>query len=132
MRILAAVLDDLHSHLDADFETTRTHFESTLRLLGDTVITVPRLLVVSDWIRLRIFSLSRIMEIDYPSDTRDDVTTEFEQQLADVVLTAFGRGGEIEGTWDVTTPVSAAPNWSVTIVKHVTDDPSYEPEFIEE
>ncbi|ADB59516.1 hypothetical protein Htur_0618 [Haloterrigena turkmenica DSM 5511] len=68
-----------------------------------------------------------------PSDP--DVTAAFERDLEALVTTAFGRGAVIDGVWDVSSPVSAAPAWTVTIERREPDpdsDPAFEPEFLED
>lgn len=62
-----------------------------------------------------------------------DVTAEFERDLAALVTTAFGHGAVIDGVWDVSSPVSDAPAWTVTIERRETDtDSAFEPEFLED
>ncbi|MFP9190551.1 hypothetical protein [Natronosalvus vescus] len=57
----------------------------------------------------------------------------FEHELTELIATAFGSGTIVEGEWQLTSPVSAAPAWTVTIEKIETDDESaYKPEFLEE
>ncbi|WP_126662678.1 hypothetical protein [Haloterrigena salifodinae] len=68
-----------------------------------------------------------------PSDS--DVTAAFERDLEALVTTAFGRGAVIDGVWDVSSPVSAAPEWTITIERRDPDpdsDSAFEPEFLED
>lgn len=72
------------------------------------------------------------MDPDPSPDVRAEMTTTFERNLEDLLVTAFGRGA-VEGTWDITVPVSAAPNWTVTIEQYGSPNTaSYEPELLEE
>ncbi|MFP8955399.1 hypothetical protein ACLI4Y_01630 [Natrialbaceae archaeon A-CW3] len=65
------------------------------------------------------------------SDT--SASERFEHELTELIATAFGSGTLVEGEWQLTSPVSAAPAWTVTIEKFDTDDePAYDPEFLEE
>ena len=68
-------------------------------------------------------------------ETRPDATIDFEHQLTDLILSAFARGARIEQTWEITVPVSDAPNWTVTIEKSYDDDQAetgYEPTLLTE
>lgn len=57
----------------------------------------------------------------------------FESALEDIVLTAFARGGRIEGTWRIEPPLTDAPNWLVTVTKvDSAGEPGYEPTLIDE
>ncbi len=40
---------------------------------------------------------------------------EFESELEELVLKAFGDGEEIEGVWDLEYEPDEIPNWTVTI-----------------
>ncbi len=60
-------------------------------------------------------------------------TAEFEQELAELVTTAFAHGATIEQLWEITVPAAAAPNWRVEITKtYDDDDQAYDPEFIDD
>jgi hypothetical protein len=53
-------------------------------------------------------------------DTDEDVETnvadrEFEGELEELVLKAFGDGKEIEGVWDLEYEPDEIPDWTVTI-----------------
>ena len=62
-----------------------------------------------------------------------DPTRRFERELYDLIADSFARGAVIDQTWEVTTPVSGAPNWQVTIEKTYSDEePSYEPRLLDE
>ncbi|WP_227380428.1 hypothetical protein [Haladaptatus halobius] len=71
-------------------------------------------------------------------DTTDNLkeasaaTAAFENDLKALILGAFADGAAIEGTWEITLPVTDAPNWMIEIAKIRTGDSSYDPEFIEE
>lgn len=68
---------------------------------------------------------------DIPSDA--DRTAEFERELTELIATAFARGTTVERTWEITVPVTAAPNWTVEISKTYSDEESpYEPDFIDD
>ncbi|PGF14226.1 hypothetical protein CP556_24785 [Natrinema sp. CBA1119] len=72
------------------------------------------------------------MEATDPSEPFADVTTAFEHDLQELILTAFGRGADIEGTWEIASSVSDAPNWRMTIEKISPTESTYEPTFLEE
>ncbi|WP_226483168.1 hypothetical protein [Natrinema amylolyticum] len=72
------------------------------------------------------------MEATDPSNPSADTTAAFEHDLQDLILTAFGRGADIEDTWNIASPVSDAPNWWVTIEKRPLEERTYEPTFLEE
>ena len=66
-------------------------------------------------------------------DSNTQVTDTFEDDLSELILTAFGHGADIEGEWTIDVPVSAAPNWMVTIEKRPDDEePSYEPTMLDD
>lgn len=75
------------------------------------------------------------MKPDAPSPDVDDTdpTRRFERELRRLIADSFARGAAIERTWEITSPVTDAPNWSVTIEKTYSDDePSYEPRLLDE
>lgn len=73
------------------------------------------------------------MDTDPPPETRATATATFERELETLLVDAFARGAAVENTWDVTVPVSDAPDWSVTIEKRKSDDrPSYDPTCLDE
>lgn len=62
-----------------------------------------------------------------------DTAETFERELENLIATAFGRGDVVEGSWDVSFPVSDAPTWTVTIERHEPEEePPYAPEFLED
>ena len=62
-----------------------------------------------------------------------EATVAFEEALERLVLDSYIEGVPVEGTWDVTVPVADAPDWSVTIEKTYSEEPSaYRPELLEE
>lgn len=40
---------------------------------------------------------------------------DFEQALARVLRDFFAEGAEIEGTWEIASPLDVVPDWQVTI-----------------
>lgn len=76
----------------------------------------------------------RIPELATQMTTDTDTETPpFERELEALILAAFARGAPIEGRWEIIVPVSAAPNWTVTIEKRNGEaDPTYEPTFLDE
>ena len=64
-------------------------------------------------------------------DERAEATAEFERNLKTLLLEAFTNGAELEGVWEITVPIKAAPNWTIEISKTSTSKTaSYDPEFI--
>ncbi|QLG29193.1 hypothetical protein HUG10_17385 [Halorarum halophilum] len=64
-------------------------------------------------------------------DEGTDVTTEFQHELKSLILDAFTNGAELEGTWEVTVPVEAAPDWTIEISKtSAAETASYDPDYI--
>lgn len=57
----------------------------------------------------------------------------FEQSLEQFLLEAYTYGHAIEGEWQVTVPISDAPDWTVTITRSYSEEESsYQPTFIKE
>ncbi len=75
---------------------------------------------------------STIMESTDPPTPSPDATTAFERGLEELIITAFGSGAAIEGTWKIRGPVSDAPNWRVKIEKVPPEERMFEPTFLEE
>ena len=70
------------------------------------------------------------MEENDPLNNVGEVTAAFERDLETLILEAFTKGADIEGTWDIELAVEAAPNWAIEISKTstargVTDDPEF-------
>ncbi|WP_137288354.1 hypothetical protein [Natronorubrum halophilum] len=66
-------------------------------------------------------------------ETRAEATEAFEHELEALIIDAFACGATVADTWEITTPVSDAPNWSVTIeAKRSNDDSTFDPTFLEE
>jgi len=42
-------------------------------------------------------------------------TEEFRQALAALLRDSFAEGAEIEGTWDIASPLDVVPDWRVVI-----------------
>lgn len=60
-------------------------------------------------------------------------TDDFEHALTALVLESYGRGAQIEGTWEITSTASVVPEWTITIEKTGWDESStYEPAFLDE
>ncbi|WP_436344833.1 hypothetical protein [Natronorubrum sp. FCH18a] len=75
------------------------------------------------------------MKPDTPSpDAADtDPTRRFERELRNLIADSFARGAALERTWEIPSSVTGAPNWSVRIEKiYGDDDPSYEPQLLDE
>lgn len=73
------------------------------------------------------------MDPDINTQEIDASTTSFEQALERLVLESFTDGVKVEGTWDITVPVTDAPNWTVTIEKTYSEgDAPYQPSLLEE
>lgn len=72
------------------------------------------------------------MEANPPSEPSAEATAVFERDLSELIRAAFGHGAAIEDTWEITSSVSDAPNWRVTVEKMPADEVTYEPEFLEE
>lgn len=72
------------------------------------------------------------MESNHSPHSPNDATTAFEHELQDLVLTAFGQGAAVEGTWEIISPATDAPNWDVRIEKHTPGNHSFEPTVLEE
>jgi len=71
------------------------------------------------------------MDADRPS-TPVDPSTEFEYQLEELVLSAYGRGATVETTLEFDGPVSDAPGWRVTIEKVPPVERTYDPTLLDE
>lgn len=60
-----------------------------------------------------------------------DVTAEFQRDLKTLILDAFANGAELEGTWEITVSVEAAPDWTIEISKSsAAKTADYDPEYI--
>lgn len=44
-------------------------------------------------------------------------TARFERELEELVVGSFARGARVEGTWEITSPLSDTPDWTITIEK---------------
>jgi hypothetical protein len=98
----------------------------------DTVIAVQRLKDMRVQRSRVVLRSLPIMESNHPPHSPKDATAAFEHELQDLVLTAFGHGAAVEGTWEITAPATDAPNWDVKIEKHPADNRSFEPTALEE
>ena len=68
-----------------------------------------------------------------PTDGRANGDISFEQSLEQFLLDAYTHGHDINGEWQVTVPISDAPDWIVSITKSYSEeDSSYQPTFLEE
>lgn len=77
--------------------------------------------------------LSIHMDSDTPTQELAEAIVAFEQALEELVLESYMEGVPVEGIWDITIPVTDAPNWAVTIEKLYTEEPSpYQPSLLEE
>lgn len=71
------------------------------------------------------------MDTHEDPDEGTEATAEFERDLKTLILEAFTTGAEPEGTWEITLPVEAAPDWTVEISKtSAAKTASYDPEYI--
>lgn len=61
-----------------------------------------------------------------------DPTEEFQARLAEVLLTAYGRGAIVETTLEIEGPIADAPNWHVTIEKVRPTDRTYDPALLDD
>ena len=60
------------------------------------------------------------MEENDPLNNVGEVTATFERDLEALILEAFTKGADLEGTWDIELAVDAAPNWTIEISKTST------------
>lgn len=72
------------------------------------------------------------MAADHPSNPSADATTAFDDELEELILSAYSGGATVEKTVEIDAPVSDAPNWRVTIEKVPPADRSYDPSLLEE
>ncbi|MFC6716013.1 hypothetical protein ACFQGT_17860 [Natrialbaceae archaeon GCM10025810] len=72
------------------------------------------------------------MESTDPPTPAPDATVAFEQELEEMILTAFGRGAAVEGTWTISGPVADAPDWHVTIEKVPPAERTFDPTLLDE
>lgn len=57
----------------------------------------------------------------------------FKSSMEDSVLTAFARGVNVEGSWEIDSPVADAPGWRITIAKVETEkECDYDASLIED
>ncbi|THE66716.1 hypothetical protein D8Y22_00910 [Salinadaptatus halalkaliphilus] len=68
-----------------------------------------------------------------PETTRDSTRQpSFEDALEALVVSAFANNERVEGEWQIVTPLTAAPNWLVTVEKVYDDEePAYDPDLLE-
>ena len=45
-------------------------------------------------------------------------TSEFEEQLTDLILTAFAEGADVAGHWRIETPTDSVPDRTIEITCH--------------
>jgi hypothetical protein len=68
-----------------------------------------------------------------PTDGQANGDIPFEQSLEQFLLNAYTNGHEVEGEWQITVPISDAPDWLVTITKTYSEEASsYQPTLLEE
>lgn len=72
------------------------------------------------------------MDTNPSSKSAGDTMAAFEHELRELILSAYGRGTTVEDTWEITSPVSDAPNWRVTIEKVPPAEQTYDPSLLEE
>lgn len=73
------------------------------------------------------------MDSDTNTQERGDATVAFERALERVVLESFTKGVRVAGTWNITVPVTDAPDWTITIKKSYSREaPAYDPSLLEE
>lgn len=67
------------------------------------------------------------------TDPAGEEGAEFETTLVDVVLWAFARGVDVEGTWRIESPVADAPGWEIAITRVATEkETGYDPSLIQD
>lgn len=68
-----------------------------------------------------------------PTNRRDNEAPAFQRILEQFLLNAYTDGHTVEGEWNVTVPITDAPNWMVTVTKSYSEeDSSYQPAILEE
>ena len=67
------------------------------------------------------------------TDQHGTEVSTFEQTLRQLLLDAYTAGHIVEGEWDITVPITDAPDWTVTIEKSYSEeDAPYQPTILEE
>ncbi|ADD05968.1 uncharacterized protein Nmag_2407 [Natrialba magadii ATCC 43099] len=61
------------------------------------------------------------MDANHSPEDRAAATDAFESELKTLVTTSFARGATIEATWVIKTPISDAPDWTVTVKRADTE-----------
>ena len=73
------------------------------------------------------------MDPNTTAEELGDTIVAFEQALEQLVIESYAEGVPVEGTWNITVPVTDAPNWAIDIKKVYTEESSsYEPSLLEE
>lgn len=92
-----------------------------------------RTLEAAVWSYFHPYVASKPIMDSQPTDGRANEDISFEQSLEQFLLDAYTSGYAIKGEWQVTVPISDAPDWTVIITKSYSEEnSSYQPTLLEE
>lgn len=73
------------------------------------------------------------MDSDTTNQQLSEIIAAFKRDLERLVLDSYAKGIPVEGAWEITIPVTDAPDWTVTIEKTYSEEPSpYQPGILKE